>query len=455
MEKKRYERPAIIKHMGGLANKFGKSQGIRSKPEIDNIRVDDIVREFGSPVFIFSERTIRKNIRGAAMSFGARYPKVRFAWSYKTNYLDAVCGLFHDEGCWAEVVSEHEYDMALSNGVPGNRIIFNGPYKPEWSLVRAMKDGAQINIDHHDELMQIEAIARRNGGPAKAGLRINLDAGIHPCWDRFGFNLENGEAMDAARRIKTGGIVNLNGLHAHIGTFILDPSAYRAQAMKLASLAIAIEKELGFRIETIDIGGGFPSNSTLHEQYSPGEDSNPPIDAYAEVISSALLTAGFSPERLPTLVLETGRALIDSAGYLCASVVANKRLANGTRAVIIDAGVNTLFTSFWYRHNVYPVEEKNGMVEETVIYGPLCMNIDVIRPSLRLPSVYPGDLLVLHPVGAYNVTQWLQFIRMRPAVVMIGLDGQVAGIREPESVEYMKKMESVPSWIKRNGGAAK
>jgi diaminopimelate decarboxylase len=449
MVKERYERPVVIKHQGGLANKFGRSHHMKTIAEIDGIAVKEIVRQFGSPVFVFSEKTIRRNYRNAYRSFTIRYPKVQFAWSYKTNYLDAVCKIFHEEGSWAEVVSEYEYEMAKRNGVPGHKIIYNGPYKPYASLKKAILEGACVHVDHYDELLLVQQIAEEEKKSVAVGLRLNMDTGIYPRWDRFGFNYDNGEAMEAARRLFAGGKVKLKGLHAHIGTCILEPAAYRVELEKLLAFARAVETELNFRIEYIDLGGGFASNSTLHEQYAPGDETNPTMDSYADAVTSHLLSGRFSPENLPTLIFETGRALIDNAGYLITSVVANKRLPSGIRAFVIDAGVNALPTSFWYKHSVYPVEEKSGIFEETIMYGPLCMNIDVVRPSVKLPAIDIGDQLVLTPVGAYNVTQWMQFIRMRPAVVLVGEQGEIGKIREPEEIETLKNLEKVPAWLKR------
>jgi diaminopimelate decarboxylase len=290
----------------------------------------------------------------------------------------------------------------------------------------------------------IEKIARDLDKPVDAAIRVNMDAGIYPVWDRFGFNLDNGEAMKAAQRIHAGGMIRLTGVHSHIGTYVTETSAYGTATAKLAALARAVEKSYGFTIDYIDVGGGFSSKSTLHTMYAPGRESNPPVEQYAEAITGAMYEAGFPPDRLPTLVFETGRALIDDAGYLLTSVVGNKRLPNGTRTMIVDGGVNLLFTSTWYQHDILPAEAKEGLYEETVIYGPLCMNIDVVRPSVSLPVMEPGDALVIHPVGAYNVTQWMQFIRMRPAVVLIGENREIDVIRDAEVVETLKDLEHVP-----------
>ncbi len=205
-----------------------------------------------------------------------------------------------------------------------------------------------------------------------------------------------------------------------------------------------MNKEFGFIVEYIDIGGGFASKNTLLAQYAPGREANPTIDDYADAVTSGLLEHSFPPDKLPLLILETGRALIDESGYLLTTVIGNKRLPNGSRTMIVDAGVNLLFTSAWYKHDVMPAEEKEGMMEETVIYGPLCMNIDVIRSAVHLPVMESGDVLVIHPVGAYNVTQWMQFIRMRPAVVLVGENRVVDVIREAEGIDMVKNIEHVP-----------
>jgi len=214
MTKENYERPTIVKHAPGLANKFGRSSHERTMTEIDGIPVASLIEKYGSPLFVFSEKTIRKTYREALNTFKVRYPKVQFAWSYKTNYLDAICKIYHQEGSWAEVVSEYEYEMARRLGVPGDKILFNGPYKPTEALKTAVEEGAHIHIDHFDELYALENIAKEKGKPINVSMRLNMDTGIYPSWDRFGFNYDIGEAMSAAQRMHVGGMLKLTGVHA-------------------------------------------------------------------------------------------------------------------------------------------------------------------------------------------------------------------------------------------------
>ncbi len=448
MEKLPFERPLIQKINAGMPAKFG----IRRNPEpitsLDGVPVERLLADYGHPVFVYSERTIRKTYRDAYRAFSTRYPRVQFAWSYKTNYLNAICNIFHQEGSWAEVVSGFEYAKALANGVPGNRIIFNGPSKSADDLLRAIEMDSLIHIDHFDELYQLLALSEQAVKKPRVAVRINMDTGIFPAWDRFGFNYENGEAWDALNRIMMHGKLDLVGLHTHIGTYIMSTEPYRVAASKLAALMVSLERKHQHRIRYIDMGGGFASKNTLKGAYYAASDTTPSFDDYAEAITSAIMTSEIKPDQLPLLILETGRALIDDAGNLAGRVIANKRLADGRRSTILDAGVNMLFTSFWYDHDIRPAQQVSENMEDTTLYGPLCMNIDVVRASLQFPLLKKGDAYVISKVGAYNNTQWMQFITFRPAIVLIDESGQPRLIRRSEVLDDINRNEQLPDHLK-------
>ena len=448
MQKLRYERPVILKMNAGLMNKFGTRTEYEPVKQIDTVPVKSLIQQFGSPLFVISERQIRRNYQQAVRAFKTRYPKVQFAWSYKTNYINAVCNVFHQEGSWAEVVSGFEYRKALGNGVPGNKIIFNGPEKTNEELILAINNDSLIHIDHFDELYNLIEICDNINKKPRVAIRVNMDTGIYPMWDRFGFNYENGTAWNAINKIVASGKMQLTGLHCHVGTFMLSTNAYAIAAAKLADLALNCKIQLNNPIQYLDMGGGFPSANTLRGAYLPGTDTIPSVDEFAESITTTLLGVGFKTEELPLLILECGRVLIDDAGYLLGSVLANKRLSDGRRATIMDFGVNLLFTSFWYEHKISPAQDFTHHTEDMVLYGPLCMNIDVVRETVNLPLLNRGDHVVVHKVGAYNMTQWMQFIQMRPNVVMIDEKGNPHLIREAETLEYIEQLEKMPAHLK-------
>ncbi|MDX2213487.1 MAG: alanine racemase [Oculatellaceae cyanobacterium bins.114] len=441
-----YEKPVIQPLRSGLMNKFAGATPPqnRVKRAIAGVSVDDLVEQYGSPLFVYSERSIRRQFRTIRNAFATRYPDVTFGWSYKTNYLKAICAVFHQEGAMAELVSKMEYDKAKALHIPGNQIILNGPHKPFEMLEAAVRDGVTINVDHLDEIEDLEAIATRLDRVISVGIRLNLDAGIQPCWSRFGFNLESGQAMEAIRRMARGGKLRVNGLHSHIGTYILDPEAYAQQVEKMVQFGYDIETQYGWRMDYIDIGGGLPSRSRLKGAYHAAEVTLPTIDEYADAICDAMWKS-LKPGHTPKLIVESGRAMIDEAGSLITSVCGTKRLPNGTRAYVMDAGVNLLFTSFWYRFDVSLAQPISGTAEPSVLYGPLCMNIDVIDEQISLPPLARGDRLVVSTVGAYNNTQWMQFIEYRPNVVMVMENGEVELIRAAEDITDLERREHLPA----------
>jgi diaminopimelate decarboxylase len=447
---------------------------------IDGVSVADLVRDYGSPLFVFSEAILRGKIREARRAFERRYPDVQFAWSYKTNYLNAICKVFHQEGAIAEVVSDFEYEKARQNGVAGSDIIFNGPYKSRAALERAADDGALIQVDNLDELLLLAEIAAQphRTRPISIGLRIYVDTGTHAVWSKFGFNAQNGEVLRVVRRIIQIPGLKLCGFHAHIGTFVLEPDAYRHSASTLVRVALEAEKLGAGPITYLNCGGGFASRARLHGQYLPPEQATPSFSRYAEAICDTITELWPGGRKLPRLYLETGRALVDEAGYLISSVVAVKRrppaapvpLGNvlgaygkgavnrspgydtesDRAALVIDAGVHLLYTTAWYQPTILPAKPAFGTPLPTTVYGCLCMNIDVIREEAPLPGLTTGDQVVLFPVGAYNITQSMQFITYRPAVVMIGLDQRVHVIRRREDLRYVQELEEIPAHLDHN-----
>ena len=393
--------------------------------------------------------------RGALKkAFDDVYPNTTFGWSYKTNYLKAICNIFHKEGWIAEVVSDFEYQKAEQAGIPGKDIIYNGPCKSRESLEHALHQGSLVQIDNWDELRVIEEITSTMDRRVDVGVRIWMDTGLTPAWSKFGFALASGEAARAVLRVIANPHLNLHTLHSHIGTYVLEPKAYAVAAERLVVLRDAVFRKTGHLVPCVNLGGGFPSNGLMHEM--PEKTKVPPIEAYAEAIAGVL--NALPRAKRPQLRLETGRHLIDDAGYLITSVVAVKgaernkaRLNSGKRSrggYIVDAGVNLLYTSTWFRVGVMPTAPSPPLLTDAVkLYGCLCMNIDVIREEVELPPLEVHDKLVLHPVGAYNITQSMQFIGLRPAVVLIGLGGSVNVIRRREKLIDIENGEQVPAYL--------
>ena len=469
MKKEPYSAPTIRRVAQGSANpqRLGRVPVMDS---IDGVPVAALLGTHGSPLFVFSESKLRDTVREAREAFESVYPDVRFAWSYKTNYLNAICRLFHQEGSIAEVVSGFEYQKARHNGIPGDHIIFNGPWKDPAALLTAVDEGAMIQVDNRDEMLALARLAEQRSSTLAVGIRIHLDTGTHAVWSKFGFSADDGEALRMIEWIHSNTRLTVRGIHCHIGTFMLDAAAYATAAEKIVELAIATEEAGAGPIEYLNLGGGFASHARLHGQYLPPEQATPAFDVYAEAICGTIKRRWPGGRKLPRLYLETGRAMVDDAGYLIASVVAVKQrpghaashalaaygkgavapaaaVASRRNAVVLDVGINILYTTAWYQPTIYPASAPATAAQPTTVYGCLCMNIDVIREEASLPALRPGDAVVIHPVGAYNITQAMQFITYRPAVVMIAPDRGVHVIRRREVLEDVQGPEQVPAHL--------
>ncbi|HML94205.1 MAG TPA: alanine racemase [Thermodesulfobacteriota bacterium] len=397
---------------------------------------DALVEEYGSPLFVASAEAITANLEALRREFSSRYPRLAVSYSYKVGSIPGILEVVHRDGTWAEVASGFEYELARRLGVPGTSIVFNGPYKTREELERALDEGALVNVDNRDELETLKHIAAARGGGIAAGIRVSTDVGINQLPDRFGFNFESGEAEKAALECAAAGI-RVAGLHIHLTSYIIrpggeegspardieliwpkNPDAYRRAAENLARLAKDLESRHGIKIEYIDMGGGFPSVGAL----------GPYVDAV-----TAPLLAGFEDSEPPLLILEPGRAVVGDAVDLIATVVSSKDLSGGGRAVVIDAGVNLLPTSFWRHQTVELPGNPEGEPKETIVYGPLCLQTDIVTRA-ALPPLAPGDRIVIRNVGAYNIPQSGTFIFPRPPIILLD-NGAARVVRERETVE--------------------
>jgi diaminopimelate decarboxylase len=405
--------------------------------KIDGIPIDDLSREFGSPLFVASASAIIRNCRAFRAAFSSVYHNIEVAYSYKVNSVPAILGIIHGEGAWAEAASGFEYELARRMGVPGSSVVFNGPYKKKEELAKAIEEGALINADHMEEIDLIEDIAREEGGPVDIGIRVSMETGIDQMPDRFGFSIEQGDAERALEKASRSKLIRIAGLHVHLTSYIVepheeggiparrvkliwpkDPGAYRKAAEAVTRFSIEMKEEFGVRMKYIDMGGGFPTVGSL----AP----------YVEAVTGPIL-AGFGKDNLPLLILEPGRAIVSDAIHLVTTVVAVKELRGGVRAVVVDSGINILPTSFWKFQDIECVEDRGGLRDATV-YGPLCLQTDIIGKCMLPAELRAGDRLVIKNVGAYNIPQSSTFIFPRPPIVMIE-EGRARIIKRSETVD--------------------
>ena len=469
MKKRKYEAPNIeLIQISTIGKHSILNMGTSSVfEEVDD--VEKLLNKYDSPLFLLSEKKLRSKYNEFKDAFTEEGIETIIGYSYKTNYLPALCSILKQEGAWAEVVADMEYKLARSLNIPGSRIIFNGCYKTETELNKAVSEDALINIDSFNELELLDRVAGSLGKKARTGIRINFVMGNMP-WTKFGFNYESGEAKEALEKISKKKNIKFEAIHNHSGTFNVDPKMYSKSTRIIIELA-EYAKKLGLNTKIIDVGGGFPSSNKLKPQYDiPGGSkyNENTLQQFSSAIMNHLKKAKhlFNKGK-PILILEPGRAIVDEAMQLISKVVSKKKDANGNDSIVMDAGVNILPTAYWYdfepklanklngsNNNLNGKTKKNGSNYNGLVkmYGPLCMQIDSINESVNLPSVELGDVIVFSNVGAYNLTQSMQFIQTRPAVVLLGSNG-VELIRRKETWRDIFKLDTLPKRLVKSNGA--
>jgi len=469
MKKRKYEAPNIeLIQISTIGKHSILNMGTSSVfEEVDDI--EKLLNKYDSPLFLLSEKKLRSKYNEFKDAFTEEGIETIIGYSYKTNYLPALCSILKQEGAWAEVVADMEYKLARSLNIPGSKIIFNGCHKTETELNKAVSEDALINIDSFNELELLDRVAGSLGKKARTGIRINFVMGNMP-WTKFGFNYESGEAKEALEKISKKKNIKFEAIHNHSGTFNVDPKMYSKSTRIIIELA-EYAKKLGLNTKIIDVGGGFPSSNKLKPQYDiPGGSkyNENTLQQFSSAIMNHLKKAKhlFNKGK-PILILEPGRAIVDEAMQLISKVVSKKKDANGNDSIVMDAGVNILPTAYWYdfepklanklngsNNNLNGKTKKNGSNYNGPVkmYGPLCMQIDSINESVNLPSVELGDVIVFSNVGAYNLTQSMQFIQTRPAVVLLGSNG-VELIRRKETWRDIFKLDTLPKRLVKSNGA--
>jgi diaminopimelate decarboxylase len=369
-----------------------------------------LAQQHGTPLWVYSLERVRQNAAWLREAF-APYPTT-VAYAIKACALPEVLRTLANAGLSLEAASGHEYALAREAGASGERIVLNGPLKTAEALERAFSEGARVNIDSASELEDVIRVAR--GRRLPVGLRVHFPVIDGHAADRFGFAAGE-ECLAAARRLLGAGL-RLAGLHVHVGSYTVSSAQERVPAHAvdliwpkpadllervsggLVQLALDIERKLNIGLQYLDVGGGLP----------PAEKARD----YAESVYGPLAAADWRHDS-PTLIIEPGRALVADAGVLLTSVVA----VRGPQSAVVDAGINCLPTAIWKDAALMLLDDLPGERRPTTVYGPLCLQTDILSRWAELPPLQPGALLVARDAGAYNLAQSSDFIFPKPSVV--------------------------------------
>lgn len=436
-----------------------------------------LAREYGSPLFVFSEPRIRANIERLKDAAQAVDRPIKFCYASKANSNMAVLKTILKAGIDVEVNSGGELFKALTVGFRPDQIIFNGTSKTDEELDQAVRAGIYaINVDSIYEIGLVEEAIRRfraldeTAGPARITLRLvpeigtRSHLGLQTALLTSKFGISSSEVLDAFRRgLQHPDLIHVCGVHIHVGSQTPDVEPFAEAFKSMWEHLVTIHRETGHTLEHINLGGGIPVNYLRdrsqadelpeHEREMLGADLEPSI-----VLAEALRVARESAhdaraEHLldqVTILLEPGRSIIADAGLVLTTVRNIKRRPEtGDVWLLTDAGYNLMLSMNnykWYYHLISASRAGEQPDVEYKVAGPLCDSGDVyfdIERGGRLPdyrklaaAVEPGEILALLNSGAYSLAQMFPYNgRPLPAAVMIDQDGIANLIRRRDSYE--------------------
>ena len=406
----------------------------------------ELAAEFGTPLYVFDEDTLRGMCREFAAEFGARYANSRIAYASKAFVNPAIARIVNEEGLGLDVVSAGELAVAKAVNFPPDKIYFHGNNKTPDELEFALEYGiGQIVVDSFHELGALDEIAGRRG--ARQDIMLRLSPGVDPHThaatttgildSKFGFSIETGDAAKAIRQAIAAANLDLIGIHFHLGSPIFELEPY-ALGVEVALNFLAEFKEEGLRLEQFSPGGGFAIGYVRNEP-------PPAVAEYAEVITTntARLCAdlGFGE---PRLVLEPGRSIVGRAGVALYTVGGIKDIPTVRKYVSLDGGMGDNIRPAIYGSE-YEAVLANRMSappqERVTLAGKYCESGDVLVRDIAMPPIQSGDIIAIPSSGAYAPSMASNYnLNGRPAMVMVK-DGSARLIRRRETFADMMQAD--------------
>ena len=399
----------------------------------------DLVREFGTPLYVFDEDTLRSKCAGFKKEFGSRYADTVILYAAKAFMNRALVNMFKEEGLGLDVVSKGEMYIAHSVDFPMVKVYFHGNNKSTEELNQALEwKVGKIVVDNFHELEMLSALAREKG--VKQDILLRLTPGVDPHThkfistgitdSKFGFPLVTAE--DAISRAMRAANLNLVGLHFHLGSQIFEAEPYVEAIGVVLDLAAKMKSKVGFVLKELDIGGGIGVQYTL-------DNPAPPVSHYAEKIV-AKLTGKIKELKLapPQLVIEPGRAMVCQAGVALYTVGAVKDIPGVRHYVSVDGGMGDNIRPAIYgaKYEALLANRATAKDEKKVtIAGKFCESGDILIRDIVLPEMSTGDILAIPDSGAYCLAMASNYnASLRPTVVLVQ-KGKPYLIRRRETLE--------------------
>lgn len=433
--------------------------------EIGGCDTVDLAREFGTPLYVMDETTIRDNCRRYRHAFESRYPKNDISFASKAFLNMAICKVVEQEGLSLDVASAGELYTAMRAEFPAERILFHGNNKSDEELRLGLRYGVgRIVVDNFWELRHLASLAKELGKTQKIFLRVT--PGIDPHTHRrikvgqedtkFGLSVASGDALEAiTEALGMKPHVDITGIHCHIGSQLLDAHTHEQAIDIMVAFLRKIVDTTGWTPDDLDIGGG------LGIRYI--ESHNPPTyDEFAEHLVGALRKSLKKHDLAePKLWQEPGRSLVGEAGTTLYTVGVIKQVTLpdpvGVKTyVAIDGGMSDNPRPQLY-DAVYEAHVANKMGEpahNTVCVAGKHCETDILIQSVKIGDVHPGDILAVQSTGAYNYVMASNYNRFtKPACVFVA-DGKADLVSRRETLDDLIRLDVVPERLMGKGESA-
>jgi diaminopimelate decarboxylase len=415
---------------------------------IGGVELSELAEQFGTPLYVYDEQTIRSQCQAYRNAFDSAYPHSRIVYAGKAFLAPALIHIIQEEGLSLDVVSGGELYVAIQSGFPAERITFHGNNKTPDELQMALDAGiGEIVIDNFYEIDLLEHLLTQHGGHVDALLRLNpgIDTHTHDYRktgivdSKFGLLIDTGDAAQAVEKISKIEGIRLRGYHIHLGSQIFEIEPYVAAVESLFRFAEDMRDRFGIVPDQISPGGGL---GIQYESTDPDASITEFASAIAEATKQGAESMGID---LPELVVEPGRSIIGPAGVGVYRVGSIKDIPGVRRYVCVDGGMADNIRPPLY-DAVYEAALANraGEGESAVtIAGKYCESGDVLIKDARLPEIEHGDLLAVPASGAYCLAMASNYnMALRPAVVMVS-NGDVRVMQRRERYEDLLLRDAV------------
>jgi diaminopimelate decarboxylase len=409
----------------------------------------ELCKEFGTPLYVFDENTIRSRCQEFKTEFSTRYPGAIIAYASKAFLNGTLAGIIKEEGLGLDVVSGGELSVAKSVNFPSENIYFHGNNKTADELKLALDWGiGRIVVDNLHELELLNSLAHDKGVRQDILLRIN--PGVDPHTHRhtttgildskFGFPLAEGLGEEAVSKAKSASNLNPMGLHFHLGSPIAETSPYETAINLVLDFARQMKDRYDFSLAEFSTGGGFAVRYTV-DQKIPG------IADYAKAITSIVsrVVEKFSVPN-PKLIIEPGRAVIAQAGVALYTVGSIKEIPGVRKYVCVDGGMGDNIRPALYESR-YEALVANKAAEKkqtkVTIAGKYCESGDILARDINLAPLSAGDIIAVPVSGAYSIPMSSNYNMVpRPAIVIVN-DGNARVIRKRETYNDLMRLDVV------------